>query len=418
MHVGIIGGGLTGLSAAIYLAQHDHQVTLFEATPQLGGLAAGFKDPCWDWPLEKHYHHLFASDWSIRHLAEVIDCPVSYQHPLTSTWYAGSSYQLDSPTSLLKFSPLDFASRLRTGFGLSLLKILPWWQIFEATTAATFIKTVMGETSWKVLWEPLMTGKFGRHADTISATWFWARIYKRSSSLGYPEQGFTHLIDQLENKLTHLGVKIILGAPVTKIESADQSVRLHTRQGNLRFDALVCTLPTSVFKSLSSQAPSTSVQGFGAINLVLALKSQLLTDNTYWLNINDLSFPFIAAVEHTNFISPTHYGGDHLVYLGKYLDPSDHRFDWPVTDTFTSYLPFIKRLNPAFDPSWVRQKWLWKTEFAQPITPPGYSKSLPSLITHLPHVYLANMEQVYPWDRGTNYAVELGQKVAALCTKK
>jgi hypothetical protein len=43
---------------------------------------------------------------------------------------------------------------------------------------------------------------------------------------------------------------------------------------------------------------------------------------------------------------------------------------------------------------------------------------IPSFKTPLKNVFLANMEQVYPWDRGTNYAVELGQKIARIAELK
>jgi hypothetical protein len=75
-------------------------------------------------------------------------------------------------------------------------------------------------------------------------------------------------------------------------------------------------------------------------------------------------------------------------------------------------MPHLKKINPMFSFSWVKKSWVWQAPFAQPIVTTNYSRNIPSLITPLPGIYLANIQQVYPWDRGTNYAVELGSKVA------
>jgi hypothetical protein len=73
--------------------------------------------------------------------------------------------------------------------------------------------------------------------------------------------------------------------------------------------------------------------------------------------------------------------------------------------------PYLRKINPNYAKTIIDYK-LFKNPFAQPIVPVNYSKIIPGLTTPLKNVFLANMEQVYPWDRGTNYAVELGQRVA------
>ena len=72
--------------------------------------------------------------------------------------------------------------------------------------------------------------------------------------------------------------------------------------------------------------------------------------------------------------------------------------------------PYLRKINPVYRNNLIDYE-LFKAPFAQPIIPTNYSKIIPPMDTPLPNIYLANIEQVYPWDRGTNYAVELGQKV-------
>jgi protoporphyrinogen oxidase len=157
----------------------------------------------------------------------------------------------------------------------------------------------------------------------------------------------------------------------------------------------------------------TKLKSLGAVVLVLAL-NQRLTQDRYWIQgmLRTNGFPFLALVEHTNFIEPEHYGGDHLVYCGDYL-PVDHEyFQMSKEELLVRFLPALRRFNQAFDYDWIRKSWLFREPYAQPIVGLHHSKAIPSLATPLPGLFWASMSQVYPWDRGTNFAVELGQDVA------
>src|SRR3989344_6098077 len=326
MHVGVIGAGFTGLAAAHTLTKAGHQVTVYERESQPGGLAIGFQDPAWAWPLEAHYHHLFTSDTAIQDLARQIGHPIHFTRPITSTYYQGQTYQLDSPLGLMKFTALPVIDRLRTAVGLALMRFNPFWQPFEYFTAEKYIRSVMGGSSWRVLWQPLFTGKFGSYADTISAAWFWSRIYKRSPSLGYPKGGFLSLAKSIESAAKQWGANFAYNITVEKIDSVGGKIIVRSTAGQVtKFDKVISSLPTALFSNLSGlHCPK--LAGLGAVNLVLALKHDLLPGQAYWLNINDRTFPFLAVVEHTHYQDPVHYGGDHLVYFGNYLPPDHQHF--------------------------------------------------------------------------------------------
>jgi protoporphyrinogen oxidase len=138
-----------------------------------------------------------------------------------------------------------------------------------------------------------------------------------------------------------------------------------------------------------------------------------LTD-IYWLNIADPAVPFTGVIEQTNFVPPAQYGGSHLVYLSRYLEVTDPIWSMEQDALFAHYLPALQRINPAFDPSWVREIRVFRERAAQPIVPLHYSSLLPEMRTPLPNIYLANTTQIYPEDRGTNYSVALGGDVAQL----
>ena len=134
----------------------------------------------------------------------------------------------------------------------------------------------------------------------------------------------------------------------------------------------------------------------------------------YWLNIADRSIPFVAAIEHTNFVPPEHYGGSHLLYLSNYLDREDRLYSMPHDELLAEYVPHLRRLNPDFDESWIKNSYYHRENAAQPVNRTGYAVGIPSHRTPIPDLYLANTTQIYPEDRGTNYSVRLGRKVARL----
>jgi protoporphyrinogen oxidase len=134
--------------------------------------------------------------------------------------------------------------------------------------------------------------------------------------------------------------------------------------------------------------------------------------DVYWLSIHDPGYPFLVAVEHTNYMPAADYGGRHLLYLGNYLPASDRRFRLAPSELLDWYLPFLRRINPSFERGWIGDVWVFQTPFAQPIVTVDYHEHIPPHETPLPGVYLANMFQVYPQDRGQNYSIEMAYRVA------
>jgi len=185
------------------------------------------------------------------------------------------------------------------------------------------------------------------------------------------------------------------------------------------FDKIIVTIPTPEFLKISPQLPRvyrkkiSRLKFVGALNLILVLKEKFLTDNTYWLNINEPGFPFVAVVEHTNFINKKHYNNDHLLYVGGYYPKNHCFFKMNKEEILKKFIPFLQKINPQFKKSRITASKLHIGLHGQPIIPVNYSKLIPSMKTPVKNLYLANQSLIYPWDRGVNYAIELGQKVAA-----
>lgn len=414
MKIGIIGAGFTGLAAGLKLQEKGHEVTIFEKDSLPGGLALGFRNPKWQWSLEKHYHHWFTNDNSVLTLARKIKYPVIIRRPKTSVYVDGKLYKLDSPFDVLRFPKLNPVQRLRMGLSIALLKYNPFWKMLERHKASIFLPKMMGQKAYKTLWEPLLFKKFGSFAKDISLAWFWARIKKRTPSLAYPKGGFLEFANTITSIIRKKGGRILFKTQVKKI-----SVRPNGKVeiDALIFDKVIVTLPSFFFIQISPQLPKSYIKkllrlkGLGAINLVLRLRKPFFKDSTYWLNVCDTRFPITAIVEHTNFMEKKYYNNEHLVYLGNYL-PHNHPFmHMDKKDLLKKYDPLLTKINKTYK-AHIIETHLFSVPFAQPIIPINYSKLIPPFKTPLKNVYLANIQQVYPWDRGTNYAVELGEEIA------
>ena len=160
------------------------------------------------------------------------------------------------------------------------------------------------------------------------------------------------------------------------------------------------------------------LKSMGAVVMTLSLKHRLSEQGYYWFNIpKDEGYPFLAVVEHTNFISPQHFGGDHILYCGDYLETDHAYFDLNDDELLSLFIPGIQRINPRFQPDWVKKIWVHRTKYAQPVPLVNHSENIPAIETPTTGLYFASMSQVYPWDRGTNFAVEIGRKAARLILK-
>jgi protoporphyrinogen oxidase len=424
MNIAIIGAGFTGLSAAYKLTKSGHSVTVFEKDSQPGGLAIGYQKNGWEWTLEKHYHHWFTNDKFVLDLAKEINYPVIIIRPKTSSFVDGNIRQLDSPLTLLKFSGLSITDRIRTGIAIGLLRYNPYWKPLEKFKAQPYLKSIMGDTAYKKIWEPLLVNKLGDYANSVSLAWFWSRVYKRTTKLVYPIGGFLQFAEYLVKEIINNKGEVLLNTEILKITDNDivtLNIKYNGNTYQKKFDKIIITTPSNQFSNIASQLSADyknklkQLKSIGAINMILRLKKQFLNDNTYWLNICAIDFPILAVVEHTNFMDKKYFNNEHLVYIGNYL-PREHQFFTKTKkELLKIYDLYLKKINPDYENNLIGYD-VFKAPFAQPIIPVNYSKIIPPMTTPLPNSILANIEQVYPWDRGTNYAVELGKKAAKLAT--
>jgi protoporphyrinogen oxidase len=443
MKVVIIGGGVAGLAAAYELLGRGHEVALYEASPEFGGQVRTFE--IGGGRLEIFYHHLFRSDTDAVAMIEELGLgnDLAWIDSNVGLHAAGKNYPFVGPVDLLRFDRVSLITRVRLGLTALWLRRFSDWKQYEGKRASAWIRSRVGREGYERVWGPLLRAKFGEHAEDVSLVWFWGKIHLRFASrqggrlggllakeqLGYLRGSFGRLMDALVAANRARGGTLEAGVPVERVLIEDGRavgvVLGGARSGDeVRADAVLATTPSPLFQrivpGLADLGPEgaayarmlESVQYQWATVMVLALDRQL--SPIYWLTMTDDEAPFVVAVEQSNFMPPATYGGAHVLYLSDYMSPGDPMVEMSAEQLLDLYEPWIRRINPAFERSWVTGTWLYRDRAGQPVVHSRYHETIPPHRTPVPGLYLANTTQVYPEDRGQNYSIRMGRRVARL----
>jgi protoporphyrinogen oxidase len=429
----IVGGGFTGLTAAYVISKQGYSVRVIESDSTAGGLAGTFQfsDGV---KLEKFYHHWFNNDVYVPELVkelgmegDVITLPTR-----TGMYFNGRMWKLSTPMDLLRFTALSFIDRIRLGLLVLQVRRIKDWRTIEHLSIREWLESLCGKSVYRVVWEPLITSKFSIYAEAVNAVWMWKKLVLRGSTrndkggeeLAYFKGGFGRLAEAMVSAIESAGGAVSLGEKVTGIRSdSSQLLALHTNHGEVTGRQFLFTPAFPIIANIFEGSVDASwlaslrrVRYLGNMCLVLRLKHSL--SDTYWLNVNDPGFPFVGVIEHTNFDLPENYKGSHIAFLSRYLAVEDPVWSYSDEQYVDFALVHLKRMFPEMDRSWVLEHRVWRAEFAQPVTERNYSQYVPGRETPFENACISTMAQIYPEDRGTNYAIREGRAVAKSIVRK
>jgi protoporphyrinogen oxidase len=419
----VIGGGIGGATTALRLAQAGERVVLLERSPALGGLVVSFE--VGGTPLECFYHHVFPHESDIVALVGELGLGGRLQwFPSSVGVYTdGRVWPFTSPLDLLRFRPLPWAERLRTGLGALRLgrRGDDDWAALDTMPARDWLAGATGERAAEVVWGPLLRAKFGPAADQVPAAWMWGRFRQRAGArrggrerLGYLRGGFRQLFEAVEGELVRLGAEVRTGTAVQAIAlDGDRVTGVETSDGPVEATAVVFTGPLPGLPGLvppdGADPRWSAIGGLGVLCVVLELDHPL-TD-LYWVNVCDPEVPFGGIIEHTNLVPPADYGGRHVVYLSRYFTT-----DEPVAaaDPDEEAARWVEVLDQAFPGAarHVRAIHPFRAPYAAPLVAVGHLSRIPPLAGPPAGLFVCTTAQIYPQDRGMDEGVRAGTATA------
>lgn len=436
----IIGAGLTGLIAAYDLCAAGYSVSIFEKDSFAGGLCSCFPAEPGKDPVERFYHHLLTSDSAAINLFDdfgLLD-QLEWLPPVNSFISNNKAYRFSSPLDLLRFEPIPPLRRLLMGLHILGTRFIRNWKSLSHLTAADWVRRHTGEKVFQTVWQPLLRAKFGSEAENVSAVWLANKLKLRGSSqkisvggecLGYPRGSFAVLINAMVSRLRQNGAEIYLNEAVTEIRSAKASATTgHDLNNNSnpefivcsknrqeRFARVLCTISPAGFSSIMPEQPEETRRQWQQIryqaNLCMMLETDRQLSPYYWTSVADNDYPFVAIIEHTNLISKDRYQ-NHIIYVSSYLSPDHQLFRADDREIAVVFEDGLKRLIPAFSQIKILRRVISRAEHAQPIVTTDYAGRIPSFETPVSGCWMASMAQIFPEDRGINYAVRLGREAA------
>ncbi|MBI4697857.1 MAG: NAD(P)/FAD-dependent oxidoreductase [Nitrospirae bacterium] len=422
----IIGGGITGLAVAYLAAKDGWDVTVLEGSEQIGGLMRTFQIA--GNRLEHYYHHFFTNDaelvWLLREL-DIAD-KLEFRKTTIGIFRNNSIYDFNTPMDLLKFKPMKMMDKIRFILSSIYLGKLADWKKWENVSALDWFYKYAGRSATDSVWKPLLEIKFGPYANKVPTAWMVGRLKQRMNSrqgtkehLGYIKGSLQTLIDSLSKSLSAMGVKIILNARVERLLIKQNTLYgAETAKGVFNGGFFLATLPATHLVPLlrdnaSDYAKELSrIEYSGAVCTILEMDRPF--SNIYWLNVADPGFPFGGVIEHTNFISPDEYNGSHIIYLSRYFAQTDHIASASKKDILDQMIPSLKRINPQFKESWVKNNYVFRTNTAATVCGLNFSDAVPGCKTPISNLYIVNMSHIYPDERSCNNAI----RIAAQACKK
>jgi len=393
-----------------------------------GGMAGGFREPGWRSSLEYTYHHWFSTDLVFRRYAAKwgAENDLILKRPFTVVESMESGFvRLDSPGSLLLYPDITPLDKVRLAAVLLYLRRTRQWRNLEKITTQEWCRRWMGSRVYEAIWRPQLISKFGSEWEgRISMAFLWARLHLRSPELGTFNGGFQAMAEKGESHLLRNGATLNMNVSDTLVRPSDNGSWLVRISGEWHeFDAVIVAASPLTLRAVASAANPgfcehiCSQPYLGARTMILSLNRPLGNSGAYWYSLRpgDDS-PFTVVVEHTSFVPPGEFAGEHIVYLCKYLAPDSQEWNRDESTLYLRALECIQRINPEIRAENINRRWVFNYGYAQPIRGLNASKEIPPLeVPACKGLFHASMAHIYPWDRGTNFALALGGEVAAAC---
>ncbi|HTJ24763.1 MAG TPA: NAD(P)/FAD-dependent oxidoreductase [Candidatus Limnocylindria bacterium] len=426
MRLGIVGGGMLGLTAAWDAAKAGHRVTVFEAAPRCGGLAAPWQlgEVVWD----RHYHVTLRSDDALRGLLRELDLDeeIRWETTRTGFYVEGTLHPFSSVRDFAAFPPLSPMQKARLAATIVQASRITDWRPLERVTAVAWLTRRCGRATVERIWLPLLRAKLGPYAERASAAFIWAIIARmygarrgggKRESFGYVPGGYDRVLRRFEERLARLGVELRTSCRIERVEPAPEGVAIVTEAGRGAFDRALVTLAAPLAARLCpALSPAELALGAGVEYQGIVCASLLLDEPLsphYITNIADASIPFTAVIEMSALVDRAAFGGASLVYLPKYVAPDDPALLASDREIEDAFLAALERMHPRFSRRSVRAFRVSRVRQVFPVPTLDYSERLPPVRTTIPALFVASSAHIVNGTLNVNETVKLAHEVSA-----
>ena len=423
----VLGGGLLGMTLALRLRQQGHQVTLFEARSNFGGLADAWKigDVTWD----RHYHVTLLSDRHAREVLNELDLEDQMLWVETKTGFYTDDrlHSMSNTLEFLRFPPLCLIDKLRLGGTIAYASRVRNWKALENIAVGDWLKRLSGRRTFEKIWLPLLRCKLGECWRETSAAFIWATIARmyaarrtglKKEMFGYCRGGYAIILDRFIEKLRSVGVEIHCNAVAKKVQtSIDGRLTVQFADNDRVFDRIVSTLPaplmSSICPDLTGQEKSlfNGVRYHGIVCVSVLLKKSL--SPYYVTNITDPGYPFTAVIEMTALIDKKELNGNALVYLPRYVAPNDELFDHSDSEIELSFISGLQRMHPTLSLADIKAVRISRVRHVFALPTLGYSDRLPPIVTSVPGLYSLNSSHIVNGTLNVNETIKLANDFVA-----
>jgi protoporphyrinogen oxidase len=404
--VGIVGGGILGMTAALRLAQAGVEVALYERSRDLGGLVGSVE--LGGHRVDRFYHVVLPSDDRVTGLADELGLGDRFRFRPTAVGFFddGRLFSMTSPREFLTFPVLRPHERMRLAAFVARCQLTSSYDELDDTPLLAWLRRRCGKGVVDRLWVPLLDSKFDGSFDDLPATYIWARTRRMGKTrdsggrevMGWLQGGYQTLIDAIGARIRALGGEVHAGTKVDRIASAGGRVAGLVIDGRLRsFDSVLCTLAPPQARpllddGLLAQAPADHCRYIGVVSLLLRTKRSL--SPYYHLNITDRRVPLTTVVETTHVVDPEQVGG-HLVYVSRYVEPGHPLHELPAADVEREFLGHLRTIVPSLRDDEIDASLVQRARVTEPVHLVGGAKRLPDMFP-APGLALASTAHVYP----------------------
>ncbi len=425
--VGIVGGGILGMTLALRLQRQGYRVTVIEAAPEIGGLVGSHSIGGYTW--DRYYHVILQSDRHLRGLLEELDLAGSLQWSTTRTGFYtdGRLHSLSNTLEFLRFPALSLIDKARLAMTILYASRIRNWRPLEAITVADWLRRMSGTRTFERIWLPLLKSKLGDNYRITSASFIWATIARmyaaRRSGLkkemfGYVEGGYARVLERFAARLSSDGVQLACGQPVTSVTDRGQGAEVTLANGQCHsFDQVLLTVSCPRIRRICPQLTPAEHERLGrvvyqGIACASVLLRQPLADY-YITNITEPWVPFTAVIEMTALVDPQQFGGNALVYLPRYLAQDDPFWQASDEQIREQFLQALERMYPDFRRADVVAFQVSRVRDMLALTTVDYtSRARPDFRTSLPNVFIVNSAQIANGTLNVNETVAVANEGA------